>query len=55
MSTSVAVKGADKCELSEKFVACAFEESPKVSTFTQHLRRLVQHKKFGGERTRAKF
>lgn len=34
LSITVTVKGADKCELSEKFAECAFEESPKVSTIT---------------------
>lgn len=47
MSITVTVKGGDKCELSEKFAACAFEESPKVSTITQYLQRLAQHKNLG--------
>lgn len=55
MLITVTVKGSNKCEISEKFAACALEESPKVSTITQYLGQLAQHKKFGGEGARAKF
>lgn len=30
----IAVKGTDKCDLSEKFAICAFKESPVVSDFS---------------------